>query len=59
MFLIIFPYPGVEKAYTFSLIDMVNDKDSYVDITYVLSDFLFAWMFMRTYFLVRTLLNFS
>jgi hypothetical protein len=30
-----------------------------VDVHYYLSDFLFAWMFMRFYYIIRTLINFS
>jgi hypothetical protein len=38
---------------------MMGDKTQLDDVNYMLSDFLFAGMFLRTYFLIRTLLNFS
>lgn len=38
---------------------MLGSKDSYVPVNYMLSDFLFAFMFLRFYYLVRTLMNFS
>lgn len=38
---------------------MLSSKDMEVDVHYMLSDFLFAFMFLRFYFLVRTLMNFS
>ena len=49
----------VEKAYNSKIIDMFATKSLYLDVTYVLSDFLFAFMFMRCFFLIRTLLNMS
>mmetsp|Transcript_9092 Transcript_9092/g.6847 ORF Transcript_9092/g.6847 Transcript_9092/m.6847 type:complete len:211 (-) Transcript_9092:829-1461(-) len=57
--LAIFPYPGVERLYTFEIIDMLGSKSSYLAVDYYLSDFLFAFMFLRIYFLVRTLFNFT
>lgn len=38
---------------------MLGTKDKYVDVNYMLSDFLFAFMFLRFYYLIRTLMNFS
>jgi hypothetical protein len=49
----------VERAYTFEIVDMLVSKTKRDPITYMLSDFLFAMMFLRCYFLIRTLLNFS
>lgn len=37
---------------------MLLTKSTYVDVRYLLSDFLFAFMFMRVYFLIRTIMNF-
>jgi hypothetical protein len=38
---------------------MLSSKDQYVPVKYMLGDFLFAFMFFRIYFLVRTIMNFS
>lgn len=57
--LIIHPPPGVEKLYTFMIINMLGNKNILVPVYYLLSDFLFALMFCRFYFLIRALLNFS
>ena len=38
---------------------MLSTKDTYVDVNYMLSDFLFGFMFFRFYYLIRTLMNFS
>ncbi len=57
--LVIHPLPGVEQEYTFEIIDMMSSKSKYLKVQYKLSDFLFALMFIRLYFLVRTLLNFT
>jgi hypothetical protein len=38
---------------------MLGSKNEYVPVHYMLSDFLFAFMFLRFYFLIRTLMNFS
>ena len=38
---------------------MLNTKAMNLTVYYYLSDFLFAFMFLRVYFLVRTLLNFT
>jgi len=56
---VIHPLPGVEQEYTFEIIDMMSSKSKYLKVQYKLSDFLFALMFIRLYFLVRTLLNFT
>ena len=38
---------------------MMGSKDQMLPISYYLSDVLFALMFLRVYFLIRTLLNFT
>lgn len=57
--LIIHPFPYVEEEYTFKILNMLGAKDQMVDVKYMLSDFLFAFMFLRCYFLLRTITNFS
>ena len=48
-----------EREFTFYIIDMLSTKSQLVPVRYRLSDFLFALMFFRLYFLIRTLLNFT
>lgn len=38
---------------------MLGSKTEYLPVKYMLSDFLFAFMFLRVYFVIRTLMNFS
>ena len=57
--LIIHPLPYYDKEYTFYILNMLSSKDAYVPVHYYLGDFLFAFMFMRVYFLIRTIFNFS
>ena len=38
---------------------MLSSKDQLVDVHYMLGDFLFAFMFLRFYFILRTIMNFS
>jgi hypothetical protein len=38
---------------------MLATKSVYLPVRYMLSDFLFAFMFLRVYFVIRTLMNFS
>jgi len=57
--LAIHPLPNYDAEYIFDIIDMLGSKSKLVAVKYNLSDFLFAFMFMRIYFLIRTLLNFS
>lgn len=45
--------------YSIEIIDMLSTKSTTYPVNYMLSDFLFSFMFLRFYFLVRTLLNFS
>lgn len=51
--------PGWDKEYTFYFLNMLTNKDTYMPVPYFASDFIFALMFLRLYFLIRTLLNFS
>ena len=57
--LIIHPLPYLDQEYTFNIINMFGDKSKLVPVNYMLGDFLFAFMFMRCYFLMRTIMNFS
>ena len=57
--LAVHPLPYVEHQYTNKILNMLSTKDTYVVVNYMLSDFLFAFMFFRFYFLVRTMMNFS
>lgn len=59
LLLVIHPFPYVEQEYTFKILNMLGSKDQMVDVKYMLSDFLFAFMFLRFYFLLRTITNFS
>ena len=49
----------MEEEYTFKILNMLGTKDKMVDVRYMLSDFLFAYMFLRFYFFMRTVTNFS
>lgn len=55
--LMIHPFPFVEKEYILLSLDMLITKSKYIQIRYMWSDFLFAFMLLRVYFLVRTLMN--
>lgn len=57
--LLIHPPPYVEVQYDVPILDMLGTKSEYLPVTYMLSDFLFACMFLRVYFVIRTLMNFS
>lgn len=59
LLLIIHPIPQYDKEYTFYILNMLGSKDQYVPVKYMLGDFLFAFMFFRVYFLIRTIMNFS
>lgn len=59
LILCIHPLPYYEKEYTVYVINMLTTKDAYVPVHYMLGDFLFAFMFLRFYFLIRTIMNFS
>jgi hypothetical protein len=59
MLLCIHPLPYFEQEYSFKVIDMLITKSKYVEVKYMLGDFLFAFMFLRFYFVIRTLMNFS
>ena len=51
------PIPFYEKEFHVPMLDMLGSKSQYVDVRYMLGDFLFAFMLLRFYFLVRTLMN--
>lgn len=53
------PPPNYEVEYTYEIIDMLGTKSKLMPVRYKLSDFLFAFMFMRIYFLIRTFFNFT
>ena len=57
--LVVHPLPYVEEIYSFKILNMLGSKDQLVDVNYLLSDFLFAFMFLRFYFVLRTIMNFS
>jgi hypothetical protein len=59
LILVIHPLPYIEEEYTFKILNMLGSKDQLVDVKYMLSDFLFAFMFLRFYFVIRTIMNFS
>jgi hypothetical protein len=51
------PIPYYEKEFHVQMLDMLGTKTQYLDVRYMLGDFLFAFMLFRCYFLVRTLMN--
>ncbi len=55
--LAVHPLPLYEKEYKVLMLDMLATKAQYIEVKYMLGDFLFAFMLLRFYFLVRTLLN--
>lgn len=57
--LLVHPPPYVEVEYNIPILDMLGNKNTFKPVKYMLSDFLFAFMFLRVYFVVRTLMNFS
>ena len=59
--MVIHPYNGSDSNYTFTFesVDMLGSKDDMLAVNYRVSDFLLALMFCRSYFLIRTLLNFT
>lgn len=57
--LLIHNIPNVEYEFTFYIIDMLNTKSIEIPVIYRLSDFIFAFMFMRVYFLIRTFFTFT
>ena len=59
LILVIHPFPYYEQSWTMNIIDMSSKADK-IQVTYLIGeDFLFAWLFLRVYFLMRTMLNFS
>ena len=59
MILVIHPLPYIDYEYEFLIINMLGAKDKLCPVHYMLGDFLFAFMFLRCYFLLRTIMNFS
>lgn len=59
LILCIHPLPYYDEQYTFKIINMLSDKNKLVDVNYMLGDFLFAFMFLRFYFILKTIMNFS
>jgi hypothetical protein len=59
LILIPHPLPYYEREYTVNIIDMFATKSKLVPVNYMLGDFLFALMFMRFYFILKTVMNFS
>lgn len=57
--LLVHPIPYYEKVFLFEIIDMLDTKTTYVEVYYMLSDFLYAFMYLRFYFLIKTFLNLS
>lgn len=57
LILAVHPLPYYEREYHVEYLDMLATKTLYVDTRYMLGDFLFAFMLLRVYFLVRTLMN--
>jgi hypothetical protein len=58
--LIIHPIPFVEKLHVSYILNMTSTKDTYEKVNYfICADYMFALMFMRFYFLIRTLMNFT
>lgn len=57
--LIVHPLPYIEFEYTFFIINMLGSKDALVPVRYMLGDFLFAFMFLRCYFVIRTIMNYT
>jgi len=53
----IHPIPFYEREYRVPMLDMLATKTTYIDVRYMIGDFLFAFMLLRFYFLVRTLMN--
>lgn len=51
------PIPFYEREYRVPMLDMLATKTTYIDVRYMIGDFLFAFMLLRFYFLVRTLMN--
>ena len=59
MLIIVHPLPYIEYEYQISIINMLSAKDQLVPVNYMLGDFLFAFMFLRCYFVIRTIMNFT
>ena len=57
--LAIHPFPYFEHDYITYILDMMMTKGAYVPTTFMLSDFLFAFMTLRVYFVIKSFLNMS
>lgn len=57
LILSVHPIPYYEREYFVQMLDMLGTKSNYIEVRYMLGDFLFAFMLLRVYFLVRTLMN--
>lgn len=57
--LAVHPLPYYDVQYDVPILNMLGDKSEYQPVRYMLSDFLFAFMFLRVYFVIRTLMNFT
>lgn len=57
MILAVHPLPYIEHEYNVQMLDMAVTKKNYINVRYMLGDFLFAWMLLRFYFVVRALMN--
>jgi hypothetical protein len=57
--LLIHNVPNYDFEITFYIIDMLNTKSVEIPVVYRLSDFIFALMFLRVYFLIRTFFTFT
>jgi hypothetical protein len=57
LILAVHPPPYFEREYTVVMLDMLLTKANMIEVRYMVGDFLFAFMLLRVYFLVRTLLN--
>ncbi len=58
LILCIHPIPYYDKAYTFYFMN-INTKTAYQPFHYSLSHFLFCFMFLRVYFVIRTIMNYT
>jgi hypothetical protein len=56
--LAVHPLPYMDVEYDIPILDMLGQKKQRFIVKYMLSDFIFAFMFLRVYFVIRTLMNF-
>jgi hypothetical protein len=57
--LMIHPLPYLDMKCPMSMLNLLSTKDGDITVDYYLSDFLFALMFLRIFFIIRTLMTFS